>query len=108
MLFVVLPGFEPRQADPESDVLPLHHRTISFFAFFFYLKAGAKVLTFSELTKYFFAIAFLSLSYLLYISVLFALFFYWVIIPDADIRCRLSLLSDRNLPLAAVPFFAVR
>ncbi len=71
-------------------------------------KAGAKVLTFSELTKYFFAIAFLSLSYLLYISVLFALFFYWVIIPDADIRCRLSLLSDRNLPLAAVPFFAVR
>ena len=79
-----------------------------FFAFFFSLKAGAKVLTFSELTKYFFAIAFLSLSYLLYISVLFALFFYWVIIPDADIRCRLSLLSDRNLPLAAVPFFAVR
>ncbi len=26
---VVLPGFEPRQADPESDVLPLHHRTMS-------------------------------------------------------------------------------
>lgn len=71
-------------------------------------KAGAKVQTFSELAKYFFAIAFLSLSYLLYISVLFALFFYWVIIPDADIRCRLSLLSDRNLPLAAVPFFAVK
>ncbi len=75
-----------------------------FFAFFFSLKAGAKVLTFSELTKYFFAIAFLSLSYLLYISVLFALFFYWAVIPDADIRCRLSLLSDRNSPLAAVPF----
>ncbi len=28
-VFVVLPGFEPRQADPESDVLPLHHRTMS-------------------------------------------------------------------------------
>ena len=27
-VFVVLPGFEPRQADPESDVLPLHHRTL--------------------------------------------------------------------------------
>ena len=24
---VVLPGFEPRQAEPKSDVLPLHHRT---------------------------------------------------------------------------------
>ena len=71
-------------------------------------KAGAKVQTFSQLAKYFFVIAFLPLSYLLYISVLFALFFYWVIIPDADIRCRLSLLSDRNVSLAAVPFFAVR
>ena len=26
---VALPGFEPRQADPESDVLPLHHRAES-------------------------------------------------------------------------------
>ena len=26
--FVVLEGFEPSQAEPESDVLPLHHRTI--------------------------------------------------------------------------------
>ena len=25
---VVLEGFEPSQAEPESDVLPLHHRTI--------------------------------------------------------------------------------
>jgi hypothetical protein len=25
--FVVLPGFEPRQADPETAVLPLHHKT---------------------------------------------------------------------------------
>lgn len=28
LLFVVLEGFEPSQAEPESDVLPLHHRTI--------------------------------------------------------------------------------
>ena len=28
---VVLEGFEPSQAEPESDVLPLHHRTRSFF-----------------------------------------------------------------------------
>ena len=33
VLFVVLPGFEPRQADPESDVLPLHHRTIGILSF---------------------------------------------------------------------------
>ena len=26
---VVLEGFEPPQAEPESDVLPLHHKTIS-------------------------------------------------------------------------------
>ncbi len=32
VLFVVLPGFEPRQADPESDVLPLHHRTIGILS----------------------------------------------------------------------------
>ena len=25
---VVLPGFEPRQADPETAVLPLHHKTM--------------------------------------------------------------------------------
>ena len=33
--FVVLEGLEPSQAEPESDVLPLHHRTI--------LKCDAKV-----------------------------------------------------------------
>lgn len=26
--FVVLPGFEPRQAEPKTAVLPLHHKTI--------------------------------------------------------------------------------
>lgn len=26
--FVVLEGFEPSQTEPESGVLPLHHRTI--------------------------------------------------------------------------------
>lgn len=29
LVFVVLEGFEPSQAEPESDVLPLHHRTFS-------------------------------------------------------------------------------
>ena len=28
MQVAVPPGFEPRQTDPESVVLPLHHRTI--------------------------------------------------------------------------------
>ena len=29
--FVVHPGLEPRRADPESDVLPLHQWTITFY-----------------------------------------------------------------------------
>ena len=41
-LLVVQPGLEPRLADPESDVLPLHHWTYSLFL----LKAVAKVRTF--------------------------------------------------------------
>ena len=28
LLCVVLPGFEPRQAEPKTAVLPLHHKTI--------------------------------------------------------------------------------
>lgn len=28
--FVALPGFEPGQAVPETDVLPLHHKAILF------------------------------------------------------------------------------
>ena len=27
-VLVVLPGLEPGQAEPKSDVLPLHHRTM--------------------------------------------------------------------------------
>ena len=48
---VVLPGFEPRQADPESDVLPLHHRTIGVC---FSLKNGCKGTTFFETDQNFF------------------------------------------------------
>lgn len=40
---VVLVGFEPTQTEPESGVLPLHHRTIP--------KCDAKVLLFSELAR---------------------------------------------------------
>ena len=29
---VALEGFEPSQAEPESDVLPLHHKALSVFA----------------------------------------------------------------------------
>ena len=28
LINVVLLGFEPRQADPETAVLPLHHKTV--------------------------------------------------------------------------------
>ncbi len=30
LLIVVLPGFEPGQAEPKPAVLPLHHKTIRF------------------------------------------------------------------------------
>ena len=43
LLFVVLEGFEPSQAEPESDVLPLHHRTIR--------KCDAKVMLFFDVTS---------------------------------------------------------
>lgn len=46
--FVVQPGLEPRLADPESDVLPLHHWTG-----FFLSKSGAKVRFFFIPTKFF-------------------------------------------------------
>ena len=36
---VVLPGFEPGLAEPKSDVLPLHHRTILMC----FVKSSAKV-----------------------------------------------------------------
>ena len=37
-LFVVLPGFEPRQAEPKTAVLPLHHKTILFAQALVHLK----------------------------------------------------------------------
>lgn len=42
-IHVVLEGFEPSQAEPESDVLPLHHRTIFYCA--------AKVRIYFSITK---------------------------------------------------------
>ena len=47
--FVVHPGLEPRLADPESDVLPLHHWTMAFSL----SKAVAKVGLFSKTAKFF-------------------------------------------------------
>jgi hypothetical protein len=41
---VVRPGFEPRQAEPKSAVLPLHHRTLP-------ANGGAKVNIFLQSTK---------------------------------------------------------
>ena len=45
---VGLPGLEPGKAGPESAVLPLHHSPIKCGMIPF---CGAKVWTFSELTK---------------------------------------------------------
>ncbi len=51
--FVVLPGLEPGISGPESDVLPLHHRTMSFaLQGFCFLIAGANVSTFLERTNF--------------------------------------------------------
>ena len=44
--FVALQGFEPRQAVPETDVLPLHYKAISF--------QKTKVVYFFEMIKIFF------------------------------------------------------
>ena len=54
-LLVVLPGFEPRQAEPKSDVLPLHHRTSSISNYVFHdsRKTAAKVLLFFVVDKFF-------------------------------------------------------
>ena len=58
---VVQPGLEPRLADPESDVLPLHHWTMPCFLVgnslhkvaVLFSKAGAKVLHFSDIPNFF-------------------------------------------------------
>lgn len=43
-LSVVLLGLEPRQTEPESAVLPLHHRTIVW-------NAAAKVMIFLKIAQ---------------------------------------------------------
>ena len=49
IIFVAKLGLEPRQTEPESVVLPLHHLAIYPR---FIVKPGAKVLLFCETTKY--------------------------------------------------------
>ena len=41
---VVLLGFEPRQADPETAVLPLHHKTVFIIEINFRVLASERVL----------------------------------------------------------------
>ena len=56
---VVLVGFEPTQTEPESGVLPSHHRTI-------FWNCGAKLLLFPEppkLFRVFFEKSFLSILF---------------------------------------------
>ena len=48
--FVVHPGLEPRLADPESDVLPLHQWTMLVFP----LESGCKSTNFFAIDKVFF------------------------------------------------------
>lgn len=48
--FVVHPGLEPRLADPESDVLPLHQWTMLVFPF----ESGCKSTNFFAIDKVFF------------------------------------------------------
>lgn len=50
-VFVALEGFEPSQAEPESDVLPLHHKARCHVFF-----DVAKVRTFFEPTNLFLTI----------------------------------------------------
>ena len=49
ILFVAKLGLEPRQTEPESVVLPLHHLAICQWSI---TKPDAKVLLFCETTKY--------------------------------------------------------
>ena len=50
-------GFEPSQAEPESDVLPLHHKAMFDVnlsgSLAVFVITGAKVKTFFELQKFF-------------------------------------------------------
>ncbi len=44
-IFVALEGFEPPQAEPESDVLPLHHKAMCFAQVVFLSLLRCKVTT---------------------------------------------------------------
>ena len=59
---VALEGFEPSQAEPESDVLPLHHKAILIETKLFLVRlscrcfrliSGAKLCVFFDTAKYF-------------------------------------------------------
>ena len=51
--FVALEGFEPSQAEPESDVLPLHHKAVFIFALGLFPFRGAKLQRLFRFSKYF-------------------------------------------------------
>ena len=59
LVFVVLEGFEPSQAEPESDVLPLHHRTFSkpLQRYYYFLILQSFRQFFSRKQQYFFRMA---------------------------------------------------
>ena len=62
---VVLPGFEPRQAEPKTAVLPLHHKTILIAQAREEPKASAKLHTFFDSHKFFIKKTTISHSFLL-------------------------------------------
>ena len=51
--FVVLPGLEPGISGPESDVLPLHHRTVFVVSSSMFLDYGCKDTDIFYSCKYF-------------------------------------------------------
>ena len=51
--FVVLPGLEPGISGPESDVLPLHHRTVFIASSSMFLDYGCKDTDIFYSCKYF-------------------------------------------------------
>ena len=61
--FVALEGFEPSQAEPESDVLPLHHKAgwLGLFPF-----CECKVTTIFLLCQIFFKLFFISVQFFVF------------------------------------------
>jgi hypothetical protein len=51
-LFVDLLGFEPRQTEPKSVVLPLHHKSIFQLAESAFSESEAKVIPLARLRKH--------------------------------------------------------